>query len=374
MGVFCGPAIVEGNHVDALHNGNEIFPAMLEAIRSATSRLTFATYIYWSDEIGHEFAEAFADRARAGVNVHILVDWVGSGRMNEDDIELMEQAGVELHKFNPPAWYSFRRLNNRLHCKILVVDGRIGFKGGVGIAGLWTGDAQDSEHWRDSHFRVEGPVVAQLQAAFMDGWVKTTGRVLDGIDYFPPLEPAGDQPAQVFSSSPSGGSESMEMMYLLAIAAAERSIHLSSAYFIPNDLAREALVEALRRGVAVNIITPGECMDVETVRRASRALWGDLLEAGARILEYEPTMFHCKVLVVDEFFVSVGSTNFDPRSFRLNDESNLNVYDHGFARELIATFERDAARAHVIDLEAWRNRPWREKLVEHGAALLESLL
>jgi cardiolipin synthase len=374
MGDLVGPGIVGGNQVDALQNGDEIFPAMLAAIAQARRSVCFMTYIYWSDQIGHRFAEALSERARAGVKVHVLVDWFGSGKMDEDDIARMQEAGVEFRKFNPLRWYNVHRLNHRLHRKILVVDGRVGFTGGVGIAAQWEGDAQDSAHWRDSHFRVEGPVVAQMQAVFLENWANTTGRTLHGDDYFPVIEPCGDAPAQVFSSSPASGSTSMRTMYLLAIAAAERSIYLASAYFVPDDVSTATLLEALQRGVAVHILTPGPCMDAETVRRASRATWGVLLAGGARMLEYQPTMFHCKVLVVDERFVSVGSTNFDPRSFQLNDETNLNVYDERLAREAIAVFERDAAHSLPITYDAWRTRSWWEKFTDWSASLIEDLL
>ncbi len=300
---------------------------MLEAIRGARRTITFETYIYWSGDIGRTFADALAERARAGVKVHVLLDWVGSAKMDPALLETLEKSGVEVHRYHEPRWYNLGRLNNRTHRKVLVVDGRIGFTGGVGIADKWTGHAQDPEHWRDTHVRAEGPVVAQMQAVFMDNWTKATGRVIHGIDYFPPLTPVGEGAAQMFESSPSGGSESMHLMYLLAITAADRTIHLSSSYFVPDELTTKALVAALRRGVKVQIITPGEDIDTEVVRKASRARWGDLLQAGAEIYEYQPTMFHCKVMVVDSLLVSVGSTNFDNRSFRLNDEANLNVFD-----------------------------------------------
>jgi len=282
----------------------------------------------------------------------------------------MEDAGVELRKYNKPRWYTINKLNNRTHRKLLVVDGATGFTGGVGIATEWTGHAQDPDHWRDTHFKVEGPVVAQLQAVFADNWVKATGDVLHGEDYFPPIAPAGDGAAQMFASSPSGGSESMELMYLLFINAAQRSIDLSSAYFVPDELARDALVEAMQRGVRVRIITPGPHTDAETVRRASRALWGDLLAAGAQIYEYQPTMYHCKVLVADNLVVSVGSTNFDDRSFRLNDEASLNIFDAKFAAAQAAIFERDLTQSRPMTLEAWKARPLAEKAWEHAAALL----
>jgi len=370
MGVLLGPPMLEGNKVEVLLNGEQIFPAMLQAIRGAQRTITFETYIYWSGSIGREFADALAERARAGVKVHVLLDWIGSVKMDEELLDELQSGGVELERYHEPRWYHLPRMNNRTHRKLLVVDGAVGFTGGVGIADQWRGRAQDEDHWRDTHFRVTGPAVAQMQAVFMDNWIKATGRVLHGSDYFAPLSPHGEMTAQMFSSSPTGGSESMHLMYLMAITAAERSIHLSSSYFVPDELAIQALAAAARRGVKVQIITPGGSIDSQIVRRASRARWGELLEAGVTIAEYQPTMFHCKVLVVDGLLVSVGSTNFDNRSFRINDEANLNVLDAGFARQQIDIFDADMARARPVSLQAWRHRPWMEKLVEHAASLL----
>jgi cardiolipin synthase len=370
MGIALGPSVVEGNHVETLLNGDEIFPAMLKAITEATRTITMETYIYWGGETGRQFAEALSQRARAGLKVHVLVDWVGSSKMEDSLIVLMETAGVEFRKYRPLRWYNLGRINNRSHRKLLVADGRIGFTGGVGIADVWTGNAQDPAHWRETHFRIEGPAVAQMQATFMDNWIKATGTVLHGPDYFPPLAAAGAEPAQVFSSSPAGGSESMRLMYLLAITAAERSIDLSSAYFVPDRLTGEALVSALKRGVRLRVIVPGPYIDTKIVRSASRARWGELLASGAQIFEYQPTMYHVKVLIVDSLMVSVGSTNFDPRSFGLNDEANLNIYDAGFALRQTDIFERDLTRSQRVTLESWRARPIREKLMERLASLL----
>ena len=374
MGSLLGQPIVDGNRVQAYDNGDEIFPAMLEAIGAATSTINFETYIYWSGEIGQRFADALAERRRAGVRVNVLVDWLGSNRLDERVVKTLEDAGVEVRRYHPLRWYNIHRLNNRTHRKLLVVDGRIGFTGGVGIADQWTGDAQDADHWRDTHYRVEGPAVAQMQAVFLDNWMKVSGRVLHGDEYFPPPVEAGSQRAQMFSSSPSGGAESMRLMYLMAITAAERTIRLAGAYFVPDERAVEALVEARKRGVRVQIITPGRHMDADTVRHASRARWGPLLEAGVEIHEYQPTMYHRKGLVTDDTFVSVGSTNFDPRSFGLNDEANLNVYDEAFAREQAASFDADLQHARRITYEEWKERPLRSRFWERAASLLGPLL
>jgi cardiolipin synthase len=374
MGVLLGPSIVGGNRVTSLQNGDEIFPAMLEAIRSAKQTITFETYIYWSGKIGREFAEALAARARAGVKVHVLLDWLGSGKMDAELLEMMESAGVEVLKYHPVRWHSLDRVNNRTHRKLLVVDGRIGFTGGVGIADEWLGHAEDSLHWRDSHYRVTGPAVAQMQAAFMDNWIKTRSLVLHGAEYFPEIDTSGPHLAQVFKSSSDDGSESVRLMYLMSIASAQQTIRLAASYFVPDSLAIASFIAARERGVEVEIIVPGRHIDQPMVRRASRASWGPLLEAGVRIHEFQPTMYHCKVMIVDDRWVSVGSTNFDNRSFKLNDEANLNVLDPEFAAEQVRAFAGDLARSKQITLAAWRARPWKEKLSERVASLLRSQL
>ena len=374
MGVLLGPPVVGGNRVDALQNGDEIFPAMLAAIRSARRTITFETYIYWSGQVGRDFADALAERSRAGVRVHVLLDWVGSQKIDEAILDTMRSAGVEIELYRPLHWYHLARLNNRTHRKLLVVDGRVGFTGGVGIADKWSGHAEDPDHWRDSHYRAEGPVAAQMQATFLDNWTKVTGTVLHGRDYFPEIEPAGDSRTQVFSSSPEGGADSMQLMYLLSITAATKSIDLAMAYFVPDELTRGALIDARKRGAQVRIVLPGPIIDTDVVRRASRAGWGPLLEAGIEIYEYQPTMYHCKVMIVDSLLVSVGSTNFDVRSFRLNDEANLNVYDAQFAAGQARVFEGDLRKSRRITLEEWRNRPWHEKAMERAAALLSPQL
>lgn len=374
MSMLLGPPLLDGNRVDTLLNGDQIFPSMLSAINGAQRTIDFETYIYWSGEIGKRFAEALATKARAGVKVNVLVDWLGSQKMDSDSIETMKQAGVDFRQYRPLRWYNLGRVNNRTHRKLLIVDGRVGFTGGVGVADNWTGNAQDPEHWRDNHYRLEGPAVAQMQAAFMDNWTKVSGSVLHGDPFFPALKPAGPMFAQVFQSSSQGGSESVHLMYLLSIAAATKTIDLAMAYFVPDQITSEALVAAMKRGVKVRLILPGKHTDTHFVRNASRATWGPLLEAGALIYEYEPTMYHVKLLIVDGLWSSVGSTNFDARSFRLNDEANLNVYDADFARLQFATFETDLKRARRITYEQWAARPWHEKLKERAAGLFSSQL
>ena len=374
MGGLLGPGIVGGNQVQELLNGDQIFPSMLQSIRSAKKTITFETYIYWSGGIGSQFADALAERARAGVKIHVLLDWVGSGKMDDALLKQIETAGVDVRKFHKPAWYNLARLNNRTHRKLLIVDGTVGFTGGVGIAPMWEGAAQDADHWRDSHFRVAGPVVAQMQTTFMDNWIKVSGQVLHGDAYFPKLEAAGTSPAQMFFSSPSSGSNNMALMYHMALTAAEKTVDLSMAYFVPDALSQQILISAVRRGVRVRLITPGPITDTKTVRAASRQTWGPLLAAGAEIYEYQPTMYHCKVMIVDNFMVSVGSTNFDSRSFRLNDEANLNIYDSAVATRQTAIFEDDLNKSRRVTFEEWTNRPLKKKAKDWLASVLSSQL
>ena len=371
MGVLLGPPVVGGNRYRVLVNGAQIFPAMLAAIRGATRTIDFETYIYWSGAIGKEFADALAERAQAGVKVHVLLDWVGSSKMEQALIDELKAAGVEIQKYHPPHWSHLGRLNNRTHRKLLVVDGRIGFTGGVGIA-----ERVDRQRRRTPTTgatptsRSRGRWSRRCRASSWTTGSRPRARSCTAPSTSRAIAASGSGPAQIFSSSPSGGSASMELMYLLSITAAARTIRLSSSYFVPNELAVQTLVDALKRGVKVQIITPGPHIDTETVRAASKARWGELLAAGAEIYEYQPTMYHCKVMIVDEFMVSTGSTNFDDRSFRLNDEANLNIYDAAFAKQQVQIFDADLAGSRRVSLAEWQARPWREKAWENIASLL----
>jgi cardiolipin synthase len=364
MGSLVEPGILASNKVTALINGDEIFPAMLQAVCGAQRSICLETYIYWSGEIGQEFAEVLAERARAGVKVHVVIDWVGSRKIDSEWIDLMREAGAEVERYNPLVWYALTRLNHRDHRKLLIVDGNVGFIGGAGLADIWEGNADSPQHWRDSMFKLEGPAVAQMQAAFMDNWVKTTAHVLDGDDYFPTLQPAGDFYAQVFKSSPREGTEDIRLMYLLCIAAARRNIRLSASYYVPDDLTSQEFIEACQRGVEVEIIVPGANTDVNIAKHASRGRWGPLLKAGVKIYEYQPTMYHCKTMVVDDVFVSVGSANFGNRSFRLNDEANLNVYSREFAAEQVRVFEEDKKNSREVTYENWKKRSLWKRFME----------
>lgn len=374
MSVLLGPSVLAGNQISDLQNGDEIFPAMLAAIEGAKRTITFETYIYWSGDVGKQFASALAERARAGVEVRMVIDWVGSIKMDDVLLAEMTTAGVLIEKYRPLRWYNISRMNNRTHRKLLVVDGKTGFTGGVGIADQWAGNAQSPDHWREAHFQVEGPVVAQMQAAFNDNWIKTTGELLNGPEYFPPLLPAGDMAAHLFIASPAGGSESMHLMYLMSIAAADKTVDLAASYFVPDELIIQALIAARKRGVRIRVLVPGEHIDSQTVRLASKALWGELLQADVEIHEYLPTMMHVKMLVVDRELVSVGSTNFDIRSFQLNDEASLNIYNADFAARMTAIFEADLLKAKRYTHATWKDRPLSEKFAEKVVRPIRSQL
>jgi cardiolipin synthase len=373
LGVLLGPPILSGNQVDTLINGDRIFPAMLDAIGAARISICFETFIF-RDDIGGQFCRALSAAAQRGVHVHVLLDWAGSRRMDQNLVQNMARAGAHVELYHELTWFHLGRLNNRTHRKLLVIDGRVGFTGGVGIGKEWTGDAQDSAHWRENHYRVQGPVVAQMQAVFIDNWIKATGEVMHGEEYFPELGTAGEMDAQMFGSSPAGGSTSMHLMVLLAITAARRSIDIANSYFVPDNLVVEGLLSARKRGVRVRIITPGKYTDAPLGRYAAHKLCGVLIEAGCEFYEYQPTMIHSKVMVVDEQWVSVGSSNFDDRSFRLNDEANLNVFSVALAREQILQIEKDIAKSRRLTLKRWAKRPTTRRIYENIAMLLRSQL
>jgi cardiolipin synthase len=374
MHALTGSAMTGGNAVTVLKNGVQIFPSMLTAIRNARKTINLEFYIYWDGEIGRQFAEALAERARAGVQVKVILDAVGSAPMSETLTDFMQRNGIDLEWYHPLRWYTLSRVNHRTHRKLLVVDGEIGFTGGVGIADEWLGDADSKDHWRETVIRVEGPVVTQMQFAFMDNWVKSRGELLTGLDYFPAVEKRGEHLAQVIKSSPSEGSSTVKLLYIVSIVSAEKSIYINNAYFVPDSDTRRALETAVRRGVDVRVIVPGEHTDVPIVRQASRWHYELLLRRGIRIFEYEPTMMHAKTMVVDGAWVTIGSSNFDDRSFRLNDEVNVNVYDEGVARQLEEHFFEDLRRCHEITLRKWFRRPIFDRVKENVADLFKRQL
>ena len=369
MGQLLGPPFLEGNKVTILQNGEEIFPAMLAGIQSAERTITFENFLMKKGTISDRFAAALAERARAGVKVHFLQDAMGSDCVHGRAIALLEEAGVEVEIYR---LLHLTNINCRTHRKLLTIDGKMGFIGGVGIADDWDGDGRTAGKWRDTHYQLEGPAAAQLQWAFTDNWMQVRAKVLHGNDYFPEIDTVGDEVCQVFVSSSGEGADSARLMILLSLAAARQSIKIANAYFIPDDLCRQTLIEACDRGVKVEIITPGPDIDAQAVRAVGKRRWPPLLKAGAHIYEYMPARFHCKYLIVDDCWASVGSANLDNRSLRLNEEANLNVLGGKFAAEHTKIFEEDKSRSRRITLEDWRNRPWREKVKGHAWSFMRA--
>jgi cardiolipin synthase len=365
----------EGNRVTVLRNGSEIFPAMLDAIRAAERTVDFATYVYWTGSIAPEFADALAERARAGVEVNVLLDAVGAAQMEQELIDRLEESGATVAWFRPVRWWTLNKLNNRTHRKILVVDGRVGFTGGVGIAEEWTGNCEDPEHWRDTHVRVEGPATRDLLGGFLDNWAEATQCILSGRHHLPDLDGFDDGvQVQVTRSSAEKGSTDAEQLFYTAIACARERLWLTTAYFAPRRAFVDALCEAVRRGVDVRVLVNGPHIDKNLVRRAGQQAYDRLLASGVRIFEYQRTMLHTKTLAVDSAWATVGSINFDNRSFSLNDELNLAARDPA----VVATFEKhflaDLDDAVELDHDGWRARPLALRARELSGALLRRQL
>ncbi|MEO8348149.1 MAG: phospholipase D-like domain-containing protein, partial [Acidobacteriota bacterium] len=370
-----GPTMVGGNSVSILENGVQILPAMLASIRAAERSVHMEAYIFWSDSVGRQFRDALAETARRGVEVRILLDGVGSPKhLEKSDAQFMRDAGCRVELFRPVRPWMLDVINRRSHRRILVVDGKVGFTGGVGFADMWAGDADSPEHWRDTQVEVGGPVVAQMQAAFQDNWSEVTGELLVGDRYFPALHPRGSVVAAVVASSPVPSSSAVQVLYSVAISAAERTISIANSYFVPNDASVALLTEAAERGVNVRILVPGEINDVPMTKAGGRSKYGELLRAGAKVYEYVPTMMHAKTMVVDGLFATVGSTNFDNRSFRYNDELDLAVYDQGVAGRLEEMFEKDVGKSRPYTYEQWTHRSVVKRLIEWALVPIRSQL
>jgi cardiolipin synthase A/B len=366
--------VVGGNAIQVLLNGAEIFPAKLAAIRSARQSIAYAEYFYADGAPAREIAEALAERCRAGVVAHVLLDAFGTLGMPASHRQVMRDAGCRVVAFRPFWRFALFSHNKRNHRRILVVDGRVGVTGGSGVSDKWTGDGQIDGHWRDTDLRVEGPAVRWLEGAFMENWREATGEILGGERYFAPtVEGKGDQRAQIVRSSPALGDYAMHTMYLLAIASARQAIYLTNPYFLPDDEMERALLAAARRGVRIAALTPGK-IDHNLVRSASRRGFGRLLQAGIEIYEYQAALLHSKTMVVDGAWATVGSTNFDNRSFGLNEELNVALYDRAVVRRLVSIFEQDLALATRVTYDSWRGRGLRARLFEIFVAPIQSQL
>jgi cardiolipin synthase A/B len=375
MEAHTGSPIVGGNRIAVLLNGDQIFPAKLAAIRGARESITYAEYFYADGGPAREIAEALAERCRAGVAAHILLDGFGTLSMPRDYVRLMKDAGCHVATFRPLGrWISIGRHNKRNHRRVLVIDGRVAITGGSGVSDKWTGNGRVDGHWRDTDVRIEGPAVHNVQSAFLENWREATGELLGGEQYFAESRRAvGDARAQVIKSSPAGGSYAMHTMYLLAIASAQRSVYLTNPYFLPDDPMEDALLAAAARGVRVVALTPGK-IDHNIVRSASRRGFGRLLKGGIEIHEYQAALLHAKTMVVDGVWATIGSTNFDNRSFAVNDELNVVLYDRSVVERLATAFEADLGHARRVTYEAWQNRGLRAKILEIFVLPIESQL
>jgi cardiolipin synthase len=371
---YAGAPIVGGNTVEILLNGEQIFPAVLASIRSAQRTITYAQYYYEDGPVARDIAEALAERCRAGVGVNVLLDAFGSLAIPGEYLELMRVSGCHVVWFRPLSQYVFRRYYKRNHRRILVVDGRVGFTGGAGVSRKWMGNGRTEHHWRDTDVRVEGPVVEYLQAAFVENWLEATGMVLGGEAYFPrPIEPRGRVHAQVARSSPAGGSAAMYTTLLLALSSAQKSVLVTNPYFVLDAHMRHAVIRTVRRGVRIAVLVPA-VIDHNIVRQASRAQFGDLLEAGVEIYEYTPALLHAKTMVIDGVWATIGSTNLDNLSFSFNEELNLYFYDRGVAQQLERIFIEDVAMSRRVSYEAWKDRGIGARLLEVLALPIRDLL
>jgi len=361
---YTSGAVLGGNRVDVLLNGDEIFPAKLEAIRSARKSITFAQYVFEEGAPAADTAQALAERCRAGVKVHVLIDAVGSLQMPSGYRDTLTEAGCQVASYRPLNPWAFDRVNYRNHRRILVVDGRVGITGGSGTSGKWSGNGRQEGQWRDTDIRVEGPVAGQLQGAFAENWLEATGAALGGPDYFPrPIEAKGEVESHVVRSSPAGGSVEMYTMFLLAMASARRTIYITNPYFVPDDRMMETLIQARQRNVRVVLLLPG-AIDHNLVREASRSQLGRLLKEGIQVYEYRAALLHSKTMVIDSVWATVGSTNLDRRSFELNEELNLVIYGADVARRLERVFVDDLERSREVTYEQWKNRGIKGRILE----------
>ena len=355
--------VIGGNKITVLKNGIEIFPAMLNAIASARQSVHFSTFIYSSGHIPKEFADAFSAAAKRGVEVRMVFDKSGSKMVSAALMTQMRKAGCKIKWFRPIEWYSWAKYNHRTHRKLLIIDGTIAFTGGVGIADEWAGDGDTPAHWRDTHVGILGPAVASVQAAFVDNWNEATGELPIDEKYFPKLTPAGETSMCGIQSNPVFGASSAQRSMAVLIAGASKRLWIANAYFVPPKPFVQTLREAKARGVDVKILMPGRYHDQPAVRRASRRTWARLLEGGVELYEYDPTMIHCKIVIVDSTVTSIGSINFDPRSFALNAEFGVVALDRALAKQMEDAFSDDLRSSRRVTAEDLRQLPVHERIL-----------
>jgi cardiolipin synthase A/B len=366
-----GMPLVEGNLVQVYNNGDTFYPAMLDAIEAARHSVTMEQYIFWDGRVGRRFAEAFAEKAREGVPVKLLVDAIGSSTLGETVLRILEAGGCQLAWFRPIHWYTPVRANQRTHRKSLILDGRVAFTGGAGLGDHWLGMAENEQEWRDTQVRVEGPAALVQQSGFAQNWLLTTGELLSGHEFFPVPHAAGDIEVQTILSSPSSGAGAAGTMYLLAVQCAQRYLYIANPYFIPDARVIGMLAAAGRRGVEVKLMVAGKHNDTWWARQNSLRLYGRLLKAGVEIYEFEPTMLHQKTMVVDGAWATIGTANFDNRSFALSEETNICFHDPILVENLTATFHADLERCRRIEIEEWRRRGLWQQSKESLASLIQ---
>jgi cardiolipin synthase A/B len=361
------------NRVEVLTNGEVYYEAELQAIKSAKNHINIEAYIFQKGEIAGRFLEALTERARAGVQVNMILDALGSFASWDSYFKDLTDAGGRLVWYHRLRWYNLPRVNNRTHREIIVIDGTVGFVGGAGVADHWYKAIKGKPRWRDTMVKVEGGAVTSLQSTFAENWVEASGEILTGRDYFPLCEKVGNISSIVVDSVPSTGrSTRSRMLFQILLASAKKSIHITSPYFLPDASVRQELTRAIKeRGVEVKIVAPGKHMDHLLTRRSSRRLYGDILKAGGQIYEYNPCMLHVKCLLVDGIWSVVGSTNFDPRSFGINDEVNFASNDVALALRLEADFERDIADSNLVTYKKWTARSLFERAHEWLGSIIE---
>lgn len=353
------------SRLTVLTNGEEFYEAELQAIRGATRSVNLEAYIFQRGEIAGRFLEALAERSRAGVKVNLVLDAIGSLSTSRGYCKQLVEAGGRVEFYHPFSWRSVASINNRTHRELLIVDGRCGFIGGAGIADHWLLKKKNHPRWRDTVVQVEGDIVSNLQATFAENWLESCGEVIFGEEYFPPVSHAGTSKAMVVNSAPSaGGSTRARILFQALVSASRRFIRITTPYFLPDDSMLRELIRAVKRGVVVEIVVPGKKSDHGLTRSSSRRLYGDLLKAGARIYEYQPAMIHAKVLVVDDLWSVVGSTNCDNRSFGINDEVNLAGCDQQLANDLSEDFAADVDASKLVTFAEWKRRSVTERLHE----------
>jgi cardiolipin synthase A/B len=358
-----GGAVTEGNACQILQDG-ALYPAMEADIAAAKCTVHLETFVWTKGELERRYIDLLIKKVREGVKVRLLIDAMGGSGADEKNLERLSEAGVELNVYCKPHWWNLRRFNHRSHRKLLIVDGNIGYAFGHGIADQWLGNGEDKDHWRDTAVRVEGPAVQALQAVFMENWIEESHCVPAGDGCFPVLEAKGDCDAHVVSSASGDAVSSVALLYTVAIACARREVIIQNPYFAPDDGMCELLGMMVKRGVAVHLMIPGEHTDSPFVRRAGCYLYAGLLESGVRLYEFQPTLLHQKIVIVDGIWSHIGSTNFDARSLSLNEEVGIGVRSAAIAAELKVAFETDLRRSKELSLEQWRRRPWSDRAFE----------